>query len=68
QGGRVNRLELATNRLETLEIDTKSLKSAKEDVDLAEAISNLAYMQNIYQAALGVGSRIIQTSLLDYLS
>lgn len=66
-GGRMNRLELAKNRLENININTKSLLSAKEDTDMTEAISNMVLTQNIYQAALGVGGRILQMSLLDFL-
>ncbi len=68
QGGRVNRLELALNRLNNTKISTKDLMSAREDVDMAEAITNLTLAQNIYQACLGAGARIISTTLLDYLS
>ncbi|MEW6201029.1 MAG: flagellar hook-associated protein FlgL [bacterium] len=66
-GGRMNRLELAKNRLENIRINTKELLSKKEDVDMAEAITDLALQQNIYQAALGAGARILQVSLLDFL-
>ncbi len=67
QGGRVNRLELAKNRLSSIKINTTALMSAREDVDMAEAISNLTLAQNIYEACLGAGARIISTTLLDYL-
>jgi len=66
-GGRMNRLELAKNRLENININTKELLSKKEDVDMAEAISEMALQQNIYQAALGAGAKILQLSLLDFL-
>lgn len=67
QGGRVNRLELATNRLKSIELSTKDLKAKREEVDMAEAISQLMNVQTVYQAALGTGARIIQTTLLDFL-
>lgn len=66
-GGRVNRLELAKNRLSEIKINTKDLLSKREDLDMAEAISQLTLQQNTYQAALGAGAKIIQTSLLDFL-
>lgn len=66
-GGRMNRLELAKNRLENININTQELLSSKEDTDMAEAISELVLQQNIYQAALGVGGKIMQISLLDFL-
>lgn len=67
QGGRVNRLELATNRLKSIELSTKDLKAKREEVDMAEAISQLMNVQTVYQACLGTGARIIQTTLLDFL-
>ncbi len=68
QGGRVNRLELAKNRLENIIINTEELRSSYEDVDMAEAITEYTLLQNVYQASLAVGGSIIQTTLLDYLS
>lgn len=67
QGGRVNRLDLAKNRLEQMEIYTSQILSDRENVDMAEAISELVLAQNIYQASLQSGASIIQTTLLDFL-
>ncbi|MFA6451364.1 MAG: flagellar hook-associated protein FlgL [bacterium] len=67
QGGRVNRLELAKNRLNNISISTKDLKSKREDVDMAEAITQMTMAQTIYQACLASGAKIISTTLLDYL-
>jgi len=68
QGARVNRLELTENRLEKLIVDTEDMRSKHEDVDMEKAISELVLQQNIYQAALGAGARIIQTTLLNFLT
>lgn len=67
QGGRVNRLELAKNRLENMKIYTQEMLSNREDVDMAQAISEFTLRQNVYQAALGAGAQIIQTTLLNFL-
>jgi flagellar hook-associated protein 3 FlgL len=67
QGGRDQRLTLAMNRHEDNKINTKSLLSKHEDTDMTEAISRLVLMQNVYQAALGSGAKIIQTTLLAFL-
>lgn len=67
QGGRDQRLTLAMNRHEDNKINTKELLSNQEDTDMTEAISKLVLMQNVYQAALGAGARVIQTTLLDFL-
>ena len=66
-GARVNRLELVQRRLEHSEINTHSLLSRVEDVDVAEAIMNLKMEENVYRLALAAGARIIQPSLLDFL-
>nr|WP_156855675.1 flagellar hook-associated protein FlgL [Oceanobacillus sp. AG] len=66
-GARMNRLELVENRLEQQEIVATGSLSANEDVNYAEAITNLITQQSIHQAALASGSRIIQPSLVDFL-
>jgi flagellar hook-associated protein 3 len=43
------------------------MKSDAEDADLAEVITNYTTAQTVYNAALAAGSKIIQTSLLDFL-
>lgn len=66
-GGRVNRMDLAVNRHQSMKIENKQMLSNYEDVDMTEALSNLVLKQNIYQAALAAGASIIQTTLLDFL-
>jgi flagellar hook-associated protein 3 FlgL len=41
--------------------------SMEEDVDLAEAITELKRLEQTHQAALGVTARIIRPTLLDFL-
>ena len=38
-----------------------------DNIDVAEAITNLKQLEIAYQAALGVSARIIQPTLLDFL-
>ncbi|MEH7107186.1 flagellar hook-associated protein FlgL [Bacillus sp. JJ1764] len=66
-GARMNRMELSTSRLDGLEISTTSMLSSEEDVDVSKLIIDLKAQENVHQAALSVGSRIIQTSLVDFL-
>lgn len=66
-GARVNRLDLVENRLEQQEIIATGSLSANEDVNYAEAITNLMTQESIHRAALSSGSRMIQPSLLDFL-
>lgn len=66
-GGKANRLELISSRLEDDKINFRELKSDNEDVDEAEAATNLAIQEIVYNAALQATSKVLQTSLLDFL-
>ena len=66
-GGMLNRLTLLKNRYEEEDLTYKELKSHVEDVDLAEAYTNYVMSMTVYNAALKVGTEIIQASILDYL-
>lgn len=66
-GGKVNRLDLTKNRLQDTNVTLKKLRSENEDVDMAEAITDLNMQQNVYQAALAAGAKVIQPSLMDFL-
>lgn len=66
-GAKTNRVELAQSRLDDIEINLSSLKSKTEDADLAAVITNLKMDENVYQASLSAGSRLIQPSLLDFI-
>lgn len=66
-GARVNRTELIINRADDLNTNMTSLLSNAEDADYAEVTLKLKSQEAAYQAALQVGARIIQPTLLDYL-
>ncbi len=66
-GARMNRLELVENRLSDQKIMATKMKSDNEDVNFAEAITNLIKQESLHRAALSAGSRIIQPSLVDFL-
>jgi flagellar hook-associated protein 3 FlgL len=66
-GARMNRMELSMSRIEGLEVSTTGLLSKEEDVDIARVIIDLKSQENVQRAALSVGARIIQPSLLDFL-
>lgn len=66
-GARMNRMELSQSRLEGLVVSTTSLLSNEEDADLSQVIINLKAEENVQRAALSVGARIIQPSLVDFL-
>ena len=39
-----------------------------EQVDLAEAITNLSWQQYCYNSALKIGNQLLSQSLIDYMS
>lgn len=67
-GARTNRLELTKNRLDDQYTNFNELMSNNEDADMAEVIMNLKNEENVYKASLSAGARIIQPSLIDFLS
>ena len=66
-GARVNQLEQVKERQADIKLSLQVLSSNIEDIDVAEAITELGRQQNIYEATLGAAGRIIQPSLLDFL-
>lgn len=66
-GARTNRLDLIKNRLEELDLNFNKLLSNNEDTDIAEVITDLKMQESVQRAALSVGARIIQPSLVDFL-
>jgi flagellar hook-associated protein 3 FlgL len=67
-GSRVSRLNTLTDSLFNQEITMTSDLSEQEDADLVELTTQLTLEQNAYQAALNVGSMIIQPSLVNFIS
>ncbi|MGJ9457626.1 flagellar hook-associated protein FlgL [Oceanobacillus sp. CF4.6] len=66
-GARMNRLELVENRLSEQEVIATQSMSNNEDIDYAEAITQLITQESLHRAALSAGSKIIQPSLVDFL-
>lgn len=66
-GARMNRLELTSKRLEGDNLNFTKLMSENEDVDITSTIMNLKNEENVYNASLSAGARIIQPSLVDFL-
>lgn len=66
-GAKVNRAELTLNRIEDDIINLRALQSKLEDADFGETAIQLMNEENVYRAALQVGARIIQPTLLDFL-
>ncbi|NEW08853.1 flagellar hook-associated protein FlgL [Paenibacillus sp. SYP-B3998] len=66
-GAKSNRIELAKSRLQDISVNLQSLQSKTEDADISGVITNLKTDENVYQASLSVGSKIISTTLVDFL-
>jgi flagellar hook-associated protein 3 FlgL len=66
-GAKSNRLELAESRLADININVQTLLSKTEDADISEVITNLKTSENVYQASLSVGAKLIRPSLIDFL-
>ncbi|MFD2170106.1 flagellar hook-associated protein FlgL [Tumebacillus lipolyticus] len=66
-GARMNRLELAENRLSDIDLNLQTLQSKVEDTNIPEAITQFKIAEDVYRASLNTGAHIIQPSLLDFL-
>ncbi len=67
-GARMRQVSSAADYLDRIKIETKSLLSKKEEINLAEGISLLRGQETTYQAVLEVSQRAISAmSLFDYL-
>jgi flagellar hook-associated protein 3 FlgL len=66
-GGKMNRLELQQARLEDATTNLNSLLSSTEDADIAAVSMQLTVQKTVYNAALSIGAKIIQPTLVDFL-
>jgi flagellar hook-associated protein 3 len=67
-GGKSNRTEFIEARIDENVITFTKLLSNVQDVDMAEAIMLFKNLENVYKASLSVGSKVIQPSLVDFIS
>ncbi|QOR66254.1 flagellar hook-associated protein FlgL [Cytobacillus suaedae] len=66
-GARYNRVELVDDRLGQQEVIANRIISDNEDADIERVITDLKMQESVHRAALSVGARIIQPSILDFL-
>lgn len=66
-GAKQNRVEMMENRLDIHKINITKQLSENEDVDYSEAITEMVTAESIHQAALSVGAKIIQQTLVDFI-
>lgn len=67
-GVKTNRIELTTNRIVDDTLNLRELLSKNEDADIAEVVMNLMMQEYVYKASLSGGARVIQPTLVDFLS
>ncbi|RNC29580.1 MAG: Flagellin [Candidatus Dichloromethanomonas elyunquensis] len=66
-GAKTNRMEVISEQLDNSINNLKGNLSDIQDADMAETIMEFKTIQNVYRAALSVGSQIIQPSLVDFI-
>ncbi|WP_108669001.1 flagellar hook-associated protein FlgL [Peribacillus acanthi] len=66
-GARYNRLEMIESRIDTQEVMSNRILSDNEDADIERVITDLKVQESVHRAALSVGARIIQSTLMDFL-
>lgn len=66
-GGRYKRLELTESRLSDQQVDFEDLLSTNEDADLVDTIIKYSSAQTVYNSSLSAASKLVQSSLLDFL-
>lgn len=66
-GARQNRIEMMENRLEIQNVNVTKQMSQNEDTDYAKTITEMVTQESIHQAALSVGAKIIQQTLVDFI-
>jgi flagellar hook-associated protein 3 FlgL len=66
-GARYNRIELIDARVSEQEVIAHRILSDNEDADIERVITDLKMQESLHRAALGVGSRIMQPTLMDFL-
>jgi flagellar hook-associated protein 3 FlgL len=67
-GNRLKRLELSESRLTEQYNNATENKSKNEDIDLEEVVINYTSAELVYNAALQAASKVVQSTLLDFIS
>jgi flagellar hook-associated protein 3 FlgL len=66
-GARSNRLDMVETRIDQQNVLANQVLSDNEDADIEKVIMDLTTQESVHRAALSVGSRIIQPTLMDFL-
>jgi flagellar hook-associated protein 3 FlgL len=66
-GARYNRVEMIDSRISDQEILATRVLSDNEDADFEKVYTELTTQESVHRAALNIGAKIIQPSLMDFL-
>ncbi len=66
-GTRMNRVERTASRYRDVEAYLQKIIAKNEDVDIEKVVVEFNALQNLYNASLMVGARVVQPTLMDYL-
>ena len=66
-GEKLNLLETTGNYWTKFKMNTEQMLYETEDVDITQAIADLAVLETAYQASLASTAKILQPSLIEYL-
>ncbi|OGS35188.1 MAG: flagellar hook-associated protein 3 [Elusimicrobia bacterium RIFOXYB2_FULL_49_7] len=66
-GARINRFDLTGDRNGNREVEISRLQSELEDLDFADAIMKFSMSQNVYNASLQAGAKVILPTLGNYI-
>ncbi|HWQ71635.1 MAG TPA: flagellar hook-associated protein FlgL [Desulfitobacteriaceae bacterium] len=67
-GARTNRITTISEQLDSTSLNLQQNLSDLEDANIAKTITDFKNQENVYKAALSVGAKIIQPSLVDFIS
>jgi flagellar hook-associated protein 3 FlgL len=66
-GARTNRMTALREQLDTTSYNLQKNLSDIQDADIAKTIIDFKNSENVYKAALSIGAKIIQPSLVDFM-
>jgi flagellar hook-associated protein 3 FlgL len=66
-GARENRVEMIDNRISSQKQIAETIMSKNEDADFEKVLVEFQTQQSVHRAALAVGAKIIQPTLVDFL-
>ncbi|MFD2615834.1 flagellar hook-associated protein FlgL [Terrilactibacillus laevilacticus] len=66
-GAKMNRMDLIQNRLAVQKEDAEKIMSSNEDADFESTVINLTTQQSVYNAALSVGAKMMQPTLVEFI-